>query len=222
MASSQTGNVVSTVAVEDKSPTSMSPIKNRRLRLVFDELDEIGAYRRIDEFFAKEGELFELMEVLGIHDEEVLEQFLSLGFTPRTAPAIEMIPVAFVAWASGEVSDGESTAAVSAIFDSQLTEFPRTLSVVQTWLDNRPKQDLWELWTRYMHCRLESMPIEQRMRVHQRLMSQVRQVARASGGWLGIGSICHEEQLIIDEIDSVFRDHFPEVACLFSFAHRQE
>ena len=178
--------------------------RRQRINLVVDELDEIEAYRRIDRFLAREAEHFELVEVLDIHEEEVLTAFLSLGFTPRTAPAIEMVPVVFVAWASGEVTNEECAAAVRAIFDSQLTEFPKTLSVVQTWLDTRPDNKLFQLWERYMRCRLESMPSVQRTRAHQLLMSQIRQVARASGGWLGIGSICQEEQLIIDLVDSVF------------------
>lgn len=189
--------------------------------MILEELDETEAYRRIDAFLAEEAELFELIEVLGIHDEDVLKDFLKLGFTARTAPAIEMIPIAFVAWASGSVTDEECTAAVGAIYDSQLTEFPKTLSVVQTWLDIRPRRELWDLWVKYMHCRIKSRSMEQRSDLRQRLTTQARGVTRASGGWLGIGSICHAEQLVIDAIHDTFDGHHPIVS-LEAFSSPQE
>ena len=181
-----------------------STVQHRRLQLVIDGLDEIDAYRQIDDFFAEEGELIELMEVLGVADDDILEQFLSLGFTPRTAPAIEMVPIAFVAWASGKVTDDECAAAVGAIYDSELAEFPRTWSVVQTWLDVRPKQELWNLWVCYMDCRLQELSTQHQNGLRSRLLNQARRVAKASGGWLGIGSICREEQDVIEGISRVF------------------
>jgi hypothetical protein len=204
MTSSQSDNTVLTVGTNNSDPVARPKFLLRRLRRVLNELDKREAYRRIDELFAEQGKLFELMEVIGIHDVDILQRFLSLGFTPRTAPAIEMVPIAFVAWASDEVTDDECAAAVSAIYNSQLTEFPETWAVVQTWLDIRPDRQLWDLWKEYMLHRLGSMPIEQRKQLHQQLLNHVRHVARASGGWMGIGSICREEQFVIDEINSLF------------------
>ena len=136
---------------------SMLDFRRDNLQIELQELGEIEAYRRIVEFFSLEEKRFELMEVLGIHNDAVLEEFVRRGFTRRTAPAIEMVPVVFVAWASGEVTDDECAASISAIHDSELAEFPKTWSVVQTWLDVRPSQGLWDLWVNYMRCRLESM-----------------------------------------------------------------
>ena len=181
-------------------------VGNRKLRMVLDQLEEFEAYRQLDQFFAREGQLLELMEVLGIDEEDVLEEFLRLGFTPRTAPAIEMVPVVFVAWASGEVTEDECAAAVSAIHDSELAEFPKTWACVQTWLDVHPDQSLWNLWCRYMRCRLDALSDSRQASLRARLKRHGHLVARASGGWLGIGSICHEEQVVLNAIDSVFLD----------------
>lgn len=206
MTTSQSDNTVLAAETNSPNPVARPTFLLRRLRRVLNELDKREAYRRIDELFAEQGKLFELMEVIGIHDVDILQRFLALGFTPRTAPAIEMVPIAFVAWANNEVTDDECAAAVSAIYDSQLTEFPETWAVVQTWLDIRPDQEFWDLWKEYMLHRLGSMPNKQHKQLHQQLLNQARHVARASGGWMGIGSICREEQFVIDEISSLFLD----------------
>ena len=179
-----------------------------RVQLVIDQFEEAEAYRKLDDFFENEERLLDLMQVLGIHDEAVLERFLSHGFTAQTAPAIEMIPIVFAAWASNEVTDEESAAAITAIFNSELPEFPKTFAVVQSWLDNRPAAELWDLWFDYTACRLRSFSMEQRVGRYMRVIGQVRQVARASGGWLGIGSVCKEERRIIDQIDVLFQCSF--------------
>ncbi len=173
------------------------------------KLDENEAYRQLDSFFTHEARRFDLMEVLGIRDEEILERFLDLGFTASTARAIEMAPFAFVAWASSRVTDAECAATVTAVHDSQLSDFPKILAVVQSWLDVQPRPEIWELWVRYLHCRLEQMSPSERAGLHCRLTEQATRIARASGGWLGIGSICRQEQVIIDAIDLVFEGGIP-------------
>ena len=118
---------------------------HRRLTMILEELDkDIEAYRRIDAFFAEEGELLELMEVLGIADEVVLQGFLKLGSMPEPLPRLT--------WFRSRLLPGKRyrkrpgmAAAAGALYDSQLTEFPKTLCVVQTWLDIRPRQEVWDL-----------------------------------------------------------------------------
>lgn len=188
----------------------------RRQAWIFqlNEAIEFDSYRPFDEYFAHQGQLHELGKVLGIRDEELLEDFLHLGFTPRTAPAIEMVPLAFVAWASSSVTDEECAAAVGEVYDSQLREFPKTSAVVQAWLDTQPSPELWNLWVQYIHCRLPSLDQEERIGLQRKLLNQARRVARAAGGWLGLGSICHGEQLVIDAIEDAFSGEAPKVELL--------
>jgi hypothetical protein len=175
-----------------------------RLQIVLDQRDEMEAYRLIDEFYVRQKLLRDLAEVLGIRDESILEEFANLGFTPRTAPAIEMLPMAFVAWANNSVTEEECTAAVRLIHDSQLSEFPATWHVVQAWLDVPPSQELWELWVRYLHARFDYLTQSQQIKLCREVLNNARIVARASGGWLGFGSICKSEEMVIDAIEAVF------------------
>lgn len=145
-----------------------------------------------------------LREVLGLSDVGLLFQFLSQGLDAPKAAAIELAPLAFVAWASGSVTDKESAATIKAIHESVLLEFPKTWPVIQSWLDNRPQTDLWNLWVDYTRYRLERMTTAHKREMKRRLLGHARTVARASGGWLGIGSICREEQTVIDQIERVF------------------
>lgn len=148
--------------------------------------------------------LRDLAEVLGIRDESILEEFANLGFTSRTAPAIELLPMAFVAWANNSVTEEECTAAVRLIHDSQLSEFPATWPVVQAWLDGQPSQELWELWARYLHARFNYLTKSQQTKLCQEVLNHARIVARASGGWLGFRAICKSEEMVIEAIEAVF------------------
>ncbi|GAB5404563.1 MAG: hypothetical protein Aurels2KO_27940 [Aureliella sp.] len=161
----------------------------------------------MDDPLTKQASVLDYVEVLGIHDDQVIEGFMRLGFSARTAPAIEMVPVLFVAWANGSVSGDECVSAISGIHDAELAEFPETWSVIQDWLDVRPSQELWDLWTRYTWCRLDSLSSSRRAALNERLLSHGRRVARASGGLMGIGSICLDEQVILDAIAKVFVCH---------------
>ena len=191
------------------TPVSSETTERDPIKIVLDELDEIDANRRVDEFFRYEAEMCELTAVLGIHDEELLGDFIALGFTPRTAPAIEMLPIVRVAWASGEVTDHESAATVAAIHETELAEFPETWNVVQSWLRICPGDGFRDLWMRYVRCRLPLLTRSQRAGWHERLLIQSRRVAKASGGWLGIGSICPAEQSVIDDVDRAFHSERP-------------
>ncbi len=151
-----------------------------------------------------EEQIDQLREVLGLRDVGLAYHFLSQGLDARKAPAIELAPLALVAWASGNVTDAESAATIKAIHDTELFEFPAAWPVIQNWLDIRPNPELWNLWVDYTYYRLGQMTRSQRKALRRRLLGQARTVARASGGWMGIGSICREEQVIIDQIDRVF------------------
>lgn len=150
-------------------------------------------------------EMEALSDALGIQDAAVLKAFLAQGLGPATAPAIDLVPVVFVAWARPQESIGESAATIEAVHEMELRGFPETWHVIQNWLDIRPGQELWDLWVRYMQCRLGSMSVEQRKGLHKRMRRQAYFVAKASGGWVGIGPICKEEQEVLDQIDTIFK-----------------
>lgn len=166
--------------------------------------DEEEVYRQLDLLFERESHLQAIGSSLGIRDTALLNRIQEAGFSPSTAPAIQMIPIVLVAWASNDVTDEESAAAVAAIYESRLSGNVIAMSLVQTWLDDRPDSSLLHLWNDFIRCRLHGSPTSIRLATRARILRQAKAVAVASGGFWGWGKICPAERRILDAIYHAF------------------
>ncbi len=167
-------------------------------------LDEQQAYDAVDAYYKREGAMRAIAEVAFIDDDALLGRLLDAGFTPKTLPALQLSPIAFVAWASDSVTEAECQAAVAAICETHLFNHPAAAAKVQTWLDIRPTQALWDLWVDYTECRISQSPTILQQTMARQLLRQATQVAIASGGFMGFGGICKAESKLLDEIRNVF------------------
>lgn len=158
----------------------------------------------LDTYMAREADKKSLADFARIDDDELLGDLVDAGFTPATLPALQLAPIAFVAWASQYVTEEECQSAVATIYESRLHEFPAAMSRMQSWLDMRPDQNLWDLWFAFTRCRLERTEVKMRITMGNQLLRQATAVVLASGGFLGIGRICPGEQWILDGIQSAF------------------
>ncbi len=159
----------------------------------------------LDAYFQREADKRALAAFAFIDDHDLLETLVNAGFTPDTLPALQLAPIAFVVWASDSVTDEESQAAVSSIYETLLYESPMAIGRVQYWIDVRPNQNLWELWVAFTTYRLAQTPPAIRKLVGEQLLRQATEVALASGGFMGIGKICAAEQAVLDGIRNVYR-----------------
>lgn len=167
--------------------------------------NDIETRRQFHQKYLCEQRFEELLRVTGIEDRELIAQLASFGFDERTIPALDLLPLAEIAWASGEVSAKERMVATCCVVESELIGNPSAVEVFQTWLQQRPQEQLHRLWLHFTHQCTENMRPSLRLAVGRRLKHQATQVAEASGGYLGIGSICEAEQQILDLIDEVYR-----------------
>ncbi len=146
----------------------------------------------------------EMREQCAELDDELLQRLLNFGFSGQDLPAITLVPLSEMAWASGSVSEQECEQAMLAIFDSPLSGNAHAIETYRDWLRNRPSDDLLDLWSDYTlatrhrhdegHWRAEG----------EKLIQQAYRVAMASGGLFGFGKLCAAEQLILDRIGSVY------------------
>ena len=171
--------------------------------------DRIGN-QRLDAYFERQAAKEALAYFADIDDDHILDRLVDAGFTPATLPALQLAPLAFVAWASDSVSDAECQAAVWSIHETRLHDFPAAMCRVQSWLDVRPDHGLWDLWVAYTRCRLEQTPMFIRKMKGDQLLRQATSVALASGGFLGFGKICDAEQVVLNGIRNVFQTRWTE------------
>ncbi|MGB7346983.1 MAG: hypothetical protein WBD20_22355 [Pirellulaceae bacterium] len=171
-------------------------------------LDEEVGYQQLDAYLQRERYKKELAGLARIDDDALVGRLVDAGFSANTLPALPLAPIAFVAWASNSVSERESQAVIASIFESQLYRRPAAAARVQSWLDQRPTQALWQLWVDYTKKRLECASIKQRKIAGARLLRQATQVALASGGFMGLGSVCAAENEVLESIRNVFHRQF--------------
>lgn len=158
----------------------------------FARLDE----QRIRKLRQKREEARE-MELLtastGISDPAVLKHVLDLGVQAQNLQALTLVPLVLTAWASGSVTAAERDAALLAAEREGVSQESGAHQLLESWLDELPPPELEQTWGEYVRALLEKLDDEQASALKQDLLSRCRQVARASGGTLGIAKISSEE-----------------------------
>ncbi len=165
--------------------------------------DEVG-FAHLDAYFQREAAKQLLADQCDVADDKLLGRLVDFGFTVETLPALQLAPIAFMAWASTSVTEEESKAIVSAMYETDLFKHPTAVAVIQNWVDQQPTEELWDLWRDFTNESLSQLTILEQDSMAQRLLRQATQIALASGGFAGLGSVCAAENEILDRIRSVF------------------
>lgn len=185
--------------VKSSNPGDSAPA-NKGVRAI-----ELVPQYDLDAYSDREAQKQALSSSACIDDHDLLEALVNARFTLATLPALQLAPIAFVAWASESVTDEESQAAVSSFYESLLFDSPMAVGRVQHWIDVRPTQGLWELWVLFTEYQLGKTSPAARKTLGEQLLRQATSVAIASGGFIGIGKICAAEQVILDSIRDIYR-----------------
>jgi len=165
---------------------------------------ELELHKELVKALATEGEKHAIVQATQLEDPELLSRLMEVGFRSETLSALELVPIAFVALASGSVTDQERKVVMSSLEDFGLLVNETSNDRFQGWLKTRPDRELFLLWKDYITAKLSLVSSEFRKAIGIRLLKQASEVSMASGGLLGFGTICDSEQLILDEISEAF------------------
>jgi len=166
--------------------------------------NELELRKELIHALAVESEKQELLHSTQIEESELLTRLLEAGFHSENLSALELVPIAFVAWASGSVTDPERKVIMSSLEDFGLIVNQASNDRFQGWLEKRPDRELFLLWKDYVTAKLSPVKSEVQHAIGIRLLKKSIEIAMASGGLLGFGTICDAEQFILDEISEVF------------------
>lgn len=145
-----------------------------------------------------------LAAATGFQDPTMLDQMLDAGIEPETLTALALVPVVFVAWADGSVSDAERETVMNEALKTNLAQQSAAFELVEGWLRNRPPSSMWTLWKEYVSAIRGKMSPVTGDALGKEIHRQATAVAKASGGTLGFGKISSAEQDKLDEIAKVF------------------
>lgn len=181
-----------------------------------------GAARTLEEaFFAKENArlLAELRQqsehtarrealraAIQVDDEALVDHLLELGLCPETVLAVNLVPLAMVAWADGSIQDKERETILKVAADKGVEPGSLSARLLESWLHEKPGPPLVEAWKRYVEAIWGSLTQQERIEVREVGLGRARAVAEAAGGFLGLTSkISSAEQAVLDDLERVVR-----------------
>ncbi len=146
-----------------------------------------------------------LRKVSGITREDVLDKLMSLNVRPETLASLAMVPLVEIAWADGSIQVEEREAILKAAAKNGFTTGGIDFTLIESWLARRPPDSLLDAWTHYIQGLCANLNKGQIASLRTDLIGHARDIAKASGGFLGLGNkISKTEQAMIDRLKAAF------------------
>jgi hypothetical protein len=179
-----------------------------------DSLADRGRALEDDYFRKKDRELIEKMRKAaaaeqlrsdlgrstGLQDPALLQELSELGFTPETVGLLPLVPVIQMAWAEGGVTDAERELIMGLARKRAIAEGSPADRQLTQWLAHRPADAVLASAGRLIRAMLDSSSAEPGHLTADDLVKHCEDIARASGGILGIGRISGEEKALLSSI----------------------
>ncbi|HTR49743.1 MAG TPA: hypothetical protein VMJ10_03485 [Kofleriaceae bacterium] len=147
----------------------------------------------------------ELRKASGMSDDAVLEKLVALGLRGNTIAALSLVPLIQVAWADGKIQDNERVAILQGAHGKGLEKGTPGYELLQTWLEKKPSDELITAWEAYIKALASQLNDEQNRLLKNQILGFAKMVAGAAGGFLGIGRISHDEEKVLQRIESAFQ-----------------
>jgi hypothetical protein len=146
-----------------------------------------------------------LAKVSGIASKIVLTELVSLGVRPETVAALCLVPVIEVAWADGKIDAREIEAFVKG---ATKTGSRTSLRILQEWLQKKPDENLEQAWKHYMKGLCGVMDEKALSLLCDDIIAHARNVANASGGFLGlIDPVSSAEKKKLEEMREFLKEN---------------
>ena len=137
----------------------------------------------------------------GIENAALIEALIELEISATAIAALSIVPLVEVAWADGEIQAKEREAIIKAAEEGGIEAGSANHDLLENWLSKKPGPELLETWKTYAQALEERLDSVVGNELKVRLMNRTKNIARAAGGFLGIGSISAAEQRILDELE---------------------
>ncbi len=151
----------------------------------------------------------ELASASGITDATLLDRLTALGIRAETLAALTLVPLVEVAWADGMMGERERDAILRGASSTGLGEDTWSYRLLRIWTHDRPAPELLEAWTRFISELASELDDTERSEFKRKVVGLARDVAKAAGGFLGVGAISSSEQALLARVDDAFLSDGP-------------
>ena len=148
-----------------------------------------------------------MREVVRVDDDALIDHLIELGLEPQTVLALQLVPLAVIAWADGKIETRERDAVLKASAAQGIAPDSVAGHLLDRWLLQRPGAELVDAWKRQMRAIWPSLSQKERDEIRSSAIDRARSVAEAAGGFLGLTSkISPEEQAVLDDLARALAD----------------
>lgn len=150
--------------------------------------------------------LRELRSAAGIADRDLLEDLSRIGYEPRTAILLELVPLVQVAWSDGSVNDKEREQILNIAARQGIAEDTPAWRRLNECCETRPSDEFFRVTLRALRALRGSLAAADRAQRDSDLLRNCAAVAAAYGGFLGLGSkISSMEEVVIAQIAAALK-----------------
>lgn len=148
----------------------------------------------------------QLAQISGIADTEVLDKLVALDIGPESWTALSLVPLVEVAWANGNVDEKERRAVLAGAEANGILANSPSHQILEGWLRNRPDGRLLQAWGEYTVGLCGNLDPAEKHALRDEVMGRARSVAKATGGFLGLGErISPEEEVVLQQLEKAFQ-----------------
>ena len=148
-----------------------------------------------------------MREVVRVDDDALIDHLIELGLEPGTVLALQLVPLAAIAWADGEIEPRERDAVLKAAAAQGVNPDSVAGQVLANWLVQKPGAELVDAWKRHMRALWPKLSAKERDDIRKSALDRARRVAEAAGGFLGLTSkVSPQEKAVLDELSQVLED----------------
>jgi tellurite resistance protein len=148
-----------------------------------------------------------MRDVVRVNDDGLIDHLIELGLEPETVLALQLVPLAAVAWADGKIEPREREAVLKAAAAQGIATDSLAGQMLHNWLVQRPGAELMDAWKRQMRALLPLLSPKERDDIRASALERARSVAEAAGGFLGLTSkISAQEKAVLDSLAQTLAD----------------
>ena len=146
-----------------------------------------------------------LSNVSGIKNEHILQKLVELDVRPETLASLSFIPLVEVAWADGNIDKEEVQKILATSEKMGFKKGSSEHEILSQWMTHKPPKELLDAWIHYINGLCEKLSDKEKIDLKKELLTNVRSIAMASGGFFGLGSkVSKSEADVIEKLEKAF------------------
>jgi hypothetical protein len=182
---------------------------DERLRAIEDEFFyevDLKLWEELRENRMRDEKRQQLNKLMHVEDQAMLDELIEQGIDDESVAVLLFVPLAFIAWADGRVTDAERKTVIEIVTQYAPENSETFVTAVKKWLVRKPDEKLWDAWQAYVHVLREQSPRCVADMITDKLFDYARRVAEVSHSFLSFNRINPEKQQALDRLENALKE----------------